>query len=57
MTTCLGKSRSFSNVRVFRERLVKVCMCTSFPFDFEGGIWDLIILISDHYLSIYSDIK
>ena len=28
-------------------------LCMSFfPFDFEGGKWDLIILIPDHCLSI-----
>ena len=39
-------------VRVFRERL-SVCVCSSFPFVFEGGMWILIILIPDHCLSIY----
>ena len=29
-------------------------MYASFPFGFEGGIWDLIILIPDHCFSIYS---
>ena len=24
-----------------------------FPFGFEGGMWDLIVLIPDHCLSIY----
>ena len=28
-------------------------MCASFPFRFEGGMWDLIVLIPDHCLSIY----
>ena len=26
-------------------------MCASFPFAFEGGMWDLIILVPDHFLS------
>ena len=39
-------------VRVLRECL-SVCVCASFPFGFEGGIWDLIVLILDHCLSIY----
>ena len=39
-------------VRVFRERL-SVCVSSSFPFGFEGGMWDLILFISDHCLSIY----
>ena len=28
-------------------------VCSSFPFGFEGGFWDLIILIPDRCLSIY----
>ena len=44
-------------LRVFRERLfffvcVCVCVCPSFPFGFEGGTWDLIVLIPDYCLSI-----
>ena len=38
---------SFMNVYQF------VCVCSSFPFVFEGGIWDLIVLIPDHGLSFY----
>ena len=26
---------------------------TSFPFGFEGRIWDLIVSVPDHYLSFY----
>ena len=25
-------------------------MCASFPFSFEGGIWDLNVFIPDHFL-------
>ena len=39
-------------VRVFIGR-VSIWLCVSFPFGFEGGKWDLIILISDYCLSIY----
>ena len=28
-------------------------MCPSFPFDFEGGMWDLFVLVPDPCLSIY----
>ena len=52
MTTCLGKSCSFGILCVFRKRL-SIFVCLSFPFGFEGGMWDLIILIPDHCLSIY----
>ena len=40
-------------VRVFLEPL-SVCANTSFSFGFETGMWDLIILISDDCLSLYS---
>ena len=30
-----------------------VCVCASFPFGFEGGMWDLIVLVPDHCLSFY----
>ena len=33
--------------------MVKFCVCPSFPFGTEGGMWDVIILIPDHCLSIY----
>ena len=39
-------------MRVFRDRL-SAWVCSSFPFGFESGMWDLIVLISDHCLSIY----
>ena len=42
-------------MRVFRERL-SICICASFPFGFEGRVWDLIVLVPrvPHYcLSIY----
>ena len=47
MTICLEKSCLFGllNVRVFLKRL-SICMC-SFPFEFEGGTWALIVLIPD----------
>ena len=28
-------------------------MCVLLPFGIEGGVLDVIILIPDHYLSIY----
>ena len=42
MTTCLGKSCSFgplsmSFVNVYQS------VCSSFPFGFECGMWDLIV--------------
>ena len=41
-------------VRVFREPMfVSFCACPSSPFGFQGGMWDVFILIPDHCLSIY----
>ena len=31
---------------------INFCLCP-FPFGFEGGVWDLIVLIFDHRLSVY----
>ena len=39
-------------MRVFREYL-SVCAFASFPYGFEGGIWNLIIFTPDHRLSFY----
>ena len=55
MTTCLGKSCSFdllcgSFVNVYQF----VCMLLSL-FGFEGGMWDLILLVPDQYLSFHFD--
>ena len=35
---------------------VKFCVCPSFPFGIEGGMWDVIVLILDHCLSVYFDL-
>ena len=32
---------------------VEFCVCPSFPFGIEGGMWDVIVLIPDHCFSIY----
>ena len=37
---------------VIRESL-SICLCASFSFGFKGRMWDLILLIPDHCLSIY----
>ena len=31
---------------------VKFCVCPSFPFGIENRMWDMIVLIPDHCLSI-----
>ena len=33
------------------------CLCASFPFSFEGGIWDLITIVPDHCLSFNFECK
>ena len=30
-----------------------MCVCPFFSFGFEGWMWDLIVLVSDHSLSFY----
>ena len=37
-------------MRFFRESL-SIVACASFPFGFESGMWDLIVLVPDHCLS------
>ena len=37
---------------VFPERLL-ICVRASFPFGFDGGMWDLIVLVSDHCLFFF----
>ena len=56
MTTCLGKSCSFGLLRVSFVGVCQIlCVCPSFPFDIEGWMWDVIVLIADHCLSICFD--
>ena len=33
--------------------IFQIYVYVSFPFDFEGWMWDLIVSIPDHCLSIY----
>ena len=47
MATCLGKSCSFVLMRVFRDRIF-ICVCFFSFFGFEGGMWELIVLVPDH---------
>ena len=37
---------------VFPERLL-ICVRASFPFGFNGGMWDLIVLVPDHCLCFF----
>ena len=40
-------------MHVFRECLSKFARALFFLFWFRGGMWDLIVLIPDHCLSVY----
>ena len=37
-------------MRVFPDRL-SICVCVSFRFGIEGGMWDLTVSIPDHCFS------
>ena len=56
MTTCLGKSCSFGLPRV---PFVNCCqfmylvVVFFFHFGFESRMWDLIVSVPDHCLSLY----
>ena len=54
MTTCLGKSCFFIRftASAFRK-LLSVYVFSYFPFGFEGRMWDLIVSVPDHCLSVY----
>ena len=53
MDTCLGKSCSFDFTACAFRKLLSIYVFSSFPFGFEGRIWDLIVPVSDHCLSFY----
>ena len=52
MTTCWGNSCLFGLLYVSLVMLSS-CVCASFPFGFEVGIFDLFLLVPDHCLSFY----
>ena len=56
MTTCLGKSCLFEQLYVSFVGVGQILCVSSFPFRIEGGMWDVIVLIPDHCLSIYYDL-
>ena len=50
MTSCLGKSCSFGLLGMsFVNSYQFVCVLLFF-FCFQGGMWDLIVLVPDHCL-------
>ena len=54
MTTSLGKSYSFVLLFVSFVNVYQFCVCSSFPFRFEGGMWDLIVYIPFFFFKILS---
>ena len=57
MTNCLGKKLFIPfTVRVFRE-FYSVCVCTSFPLGFKGGVGDLIIMTFLFYFAFLSSTR
>ena len=52
MTTCLGKSCSFGLLCVSFVNVYQFWVSPSVPFGIEGGMWDVIVLIPYHCLSI-----
>ena len=53
MTTWLERAVHSVNLACLSLALVRFCVCRSFPFGIEGGMWDVFVLILDHCLSIY----
>ena len=50
MTTCFELFIRFT-VRVLCGHFQFVSQCTSFLSELEGGLWDLIVMVSGHCLS------
>ena len=45
--------KTFISVSVCLCVCVCVCVCDFFSFGFEGGMWDLLVYVPDHCLSVY----
>ena len=54
MTTCVGKTFSFGLLCVSFVNVYQF-LCVSYfsRFGFEGEMWDMIVWILDHCLSVY----
>ena len=53
MTTYLGKSCLFGLLCVYFVSVCQILCVSVFPFGIEGRTWVVIVLIPDHWLSIY----
>ena len=56
MTTFWERDVHSVNCACLSWALVKFCMSLSLPFGVEGEMWDMIVLIPDHCLSIFSEL-
>ena len=52
---CLGKSCSFGLLYMSFLNVYQMLCVSHFPFGIECGMWDVIVLIPDHCISIYFD--
>ena len=52
MTTYLGKSCSIGFLCVSFMNVYEF-VSASFPFGFDGGIWDFVVLVPNHRLLFY----
>ena len=57
MTTYLTKSCSFGVLCMSFVNAYQSVVCSSLPFRFDGGMWDLIVLIPEHAISIYFSLR
>ena len=53
MITCLGKSCTFGLLCVSFVGVCQILCVSFFSFGIEDRMWDVIVLIPDHCLSIY----
>ena len=51
MTTFLGEKLLIRLALCGYREILSICLCASFPFGIEGGMWDLIV--PDHCPSFY----
>ena len=50
MTISFGKNCSFGLLCVSFVGVCQICVCQSFPFGIEGGMWDVpFYLLCQHY--------
>ena len=54
----MGKCCSFGFTTIYSYYAfllirLSICVCASFPFGPEGQMWDIIVLVPNHYLYFY----